>query len=84
VIPARATAARASATTSGCTSTLTTGVPVIRAISAALYPVPAPISSTRSPGRRSSAASIRAISEGCELELLGQPSRQWVTSAASE
>jgi hypothetical protein len=57
---------------------------VIVAISAALYPVPAPTSSTRWPGRSRSASSIWAISDGCELELLGNPSRSLVTSASSE
>ena len=53
---------------------------MIAAISAALYPVPAPISSTRSPGRSSSASSIEATSDGCELELLGMP---WLTRVTS-
>lgn len=50
---------------------------------AALYPVPAPISSTASPSSTSSSVSIFAISEGWLLDESSSPSRTRVASGAS-
>ena len=57
------------------------------ASSAALYPVPVPISNTRIPGSTSSAVSICATTAGIDAELVtshpaspsvGRPSSTWV------
>jgi hypothetical protein len=56
--------------------------PTISAISAALSPVPAPISRTFIPSFRSSSSSISATSDGAEEELVGIPST-CVASAVS-
>lgn len=48
-----------------------------------MYPVPAPISSTRSPSSTSSSASIFAISDGWLLEEISSPSRTRVASGVS-
>ena len=77
---------RAASATSGWMSTAVTvpSGPARSASSAALKPVPAPISSTRSPGRTSSRASIAAIRLGWLDELVGMPSGPVrVTTASS-
>ena len=52
--------------------------------SAALYPVPVPISSTRSPPVNSGDSSILAISDGCDDEDSKVPrSSSFVTSGVS-
>ncbi len=57
--------------------------PTIRDSSAALYPVPAPISSTRSPGRAASCSSMIAIIEGWDAELVAMPSTRCTATASS-
>jgi hypothetical protein len=52
-------------------------------INAALYPVPAPISSTRWPGVSPSWSSINAIIAGCDDELMGWPSSSRLVTIAS-
>ena len=66
---------RASAATSGSSSTDVTAPPspTMWASSAALYPVPAPISATRSPGAGASSSSISAMIAGCDDDDVASP-----------
>jgi hypothetical protein len=57
--------------------------PTMRASSAALYPVPAPISRTRSPGRAASCSSMIAIIDGWDAELVATPSTRCTATASS-
>jgi hypothetical protein len=83
--PAATTFARAWSTRSASMSMLVTvpSPPTMCAISAALYPVPAPISSTRWPGATPSWSSMIAMIVGWEDELTGWPSASRLVTIAS-